>query len=235
MRITILCENTVGVPGLIGEHGFSALVELDTEAILMDTGAGQGLLHNTRVLRKDLSVVEKILISHGHYDHTEGFPQALALTHGADVYAHPDIFAERIAIIGQGENQIQRFIGLPYRREYLEGLGAEFNLECGFTEVAPDVFLTGEVPRESAFEKGDPRLFIRRKDEYIPDDFPDDQFPGAGYSFRLRSRGHDKHYLVRAEEDGAGKGSRPARRHAPGIPFPGPAGGVDTGTKKDQS
>ncbi|MBW2142470.1 MAG: MBL fold metallo-hydrolase [Deltaproteobacteria bacterium] len=175
MRITILCENTVGVPGLIGEHGFSALVELDTEAILMDTGAGQGLLHNTRVLRKDLSVVEKILISHGHYDHTEGFPQALALTHGADVYAHPDIFAERIAIIGQGENQIQRFIGLPYRREYLEGLGAEFNLERGFTEVAPDVFLTGEVPRESAFEKGDSRLFIRRKDEYIPDDFPDDQ------------------------------------------------------------
>ncbi|MBW2091819.1 MAG: MBL fold metallo-hydrolase [Deltaproteobacteria bacterium] len=175
LKITILCENTAGFPGLIGEHGFSALVELDAESILMDTGSGQGILPNTRTLRKDLSQVGKILISHGHYDHTEGFPQALVLTQGAEVYAHPDIFAHKIAIIGQGENQIQRFIGLPYRREYLESLGAEFRLERGFIEVAPDVFMTGEVPRETTFEAGDPRLFVQQDDEYVPDNFPDDQ------------------------------------------------------------
>ncbi len=174
-RITILCENTVGVPGLIGEHGFSALVEFDTESILMDTGSGHGLMHNARALHKDLSVVEKIIISHGHYDHTEGFRQALALTYGAEVYAHPDIFGRKIAVIGQGETRRQRFIGIPYRRAYLESLGAIFRFERGFTEVAPDVFMTGEVPRETAFEKGDPRLFVLKDDEYVPDDFSDDQ------------------------------------------------------------
>ena len=116
--ITVLCENTAAGPMTIGEHGFSALVELDEETILFDTGSGNGLIPNSRALGKDLSGVEKILLSHGHFDHTEGLPQALSLTHGALVYGHPDVFAEHIAILGETE----RFIGLPYRQTYLESI-----------------------------------------------------------------------------------------------------------------
>ena len=174
-KITILCENTVGRPGLIGEHGFAAWIELKEENLLLDTGSGQGVVHNALALRKDLTGVEKILISHGHYDHTAGLAPVLGLARKAVVYAHPGIFNHRVAIIGSGESRIVRSVGLPYDRGYLEGQGAGFVLAEGAQEVAPGVFLTGEVPRLTDFELNDPILFEERDGKYVPDPFLDDQ------------------------------------------------------------
>ncbi len=83
--VTILCENTSGRLGLIGEFGFAALVELGDETILFDTGSGPGIIHNSLALKKNLGEVEKILISHGHMDHTQGLAEALAQTGPAEV------------------------------------------------------------------------------------------------------------------------------------------------------
>ena len=44
-----------------------------------------------------------------------------------------------------------------------------------FREVTREMFLTGEVPRRTPFEKGDPRLFAEKEGELIPDPFGDDQ------------------------------------------------------------
>jgi len=174
-KITILCENTVGRPGLIGEHGFSAWVELEGETLLLDTGAGQGVVHNALAMGKDLAEIEKIMISHGHYDHTGGLNMVLGQARGAEVYGHPDIFKNRVAIIGRGDNRIVRSIGLPFGREYLEGQGAEFVLSEGVQEVAPGARLTGEVPRVTDFEVNDPMLFEGQGGTYAPDPFLDDQ------------------------------------------------------------
>jgi metal-dependent hydrolase (beta-lactamase superfamily II) len=40
LRTTILCDNVVGFPSGIGEHGFSAFAEVNGETILFDTGSG---------------------------------------------------------------------------------------------------------------------------------------------------------------------------------------------------
>ena len=46
-RLTILCENSVGVPfDVIGEHGFACHVETEEGDYLFDTGQGFGILHN---------------------------------------------------------------------------------------------------------------------------------------------------------------------------------------------
>ena len=73
-RITVLCENSVGaLNGTLGEHGFSALIEPETGApLLFDTGQGATLLHNAARMNRDLSRVEQVVISHGHYDHAGG-------------------------------------------------------------------------------------------------------------------------------------------------------------------
>ena len=73
-RITVLCENSVGpISGTLGEHGFAALIEsAGAEPILFDTGQGATLLHNARRMNKDLSKVDCVAISHGHYDHAVG-------------------------------------------------------------------------------------------------------------------------------------------------------------------
>ncbi len=54
LACTILCENTAGRPGIIGEFGFSALIELGKETILFDTGSGKGIIPNCLALKKDL-------------------------------------------------------------------------------------------------------------------------------------------------------------------------------------
>ncbi len=175
LTCTILCENTAGRPGIIGEFGFSALIELGRETILFDTGSGKGIIPNCLALKKNLGDVKKILISHGHYDHTEGLPQVLALTGDVEVHGHPDIFSNHLSISKRGEEEIERFIGLPYNREYLEGLGACFVLDKGFKEIIPNVFLTGEIPRITDFEPGAPGFAVRKNGERERDPLLDDQ------------------------------------------------------------
>jgi 7,8-dihydropterin-6-yl-methyl-4-(beta-D-ribofuranosyl)aminobenzene 5'-phosphate synthase len=173
VRITILCDNSVGpLQGTIGEHGFAALLEpAGGEPLLFDTGQGIALLHNARQMKRDLSLVNKVVISHGHYDHTGGLLPLLQECGPKDVYAHDGIFTPRHRKKDNGEHYP---IGMPVGRTTLETAGAKFDLSTDFREIAPGILLTGEVPRITPFEKGDSGLFC---DGYgqAPDTTPDDQ------------------------------------------------------------
>jgi len=166
-RLTILCENSVRpMAGLIGEHGFACYVETPDGNYLFDTGQGLGLIQNAVVLKKSLSDLKAVLLSHGHYDHTGGLPDVLRRTGPIDIYGHPDLFLPRYR-----EN---RFIGVPHRREYLEAMGARFVLSKEMTEVAPGLWLTGEVPRRTPFEQGDPLMTVTCCGGSVHDELLDD-------------------------------------------------------------
>lgn len=173
VRITVLCENSVGpISGTLGEHGFAALVEPSGgEPLLFDTGQGATLLHNARRMNKDLAAVGKVAISHGHYDHTGGIMPLLRECGPKTIYAHPDIFAPRYRVKDNGECLP---IGIPHDRAALEAAGAQFELSSEFRELAPGIFLTGGVPRSSQFEIGDQGLY-RDCGGRLVDTTPDDQ------------------------------------------------------------
>lgn len=107
-RISILCENTVGsLAGTMGEHGFSALIEpSDGDPLLFDTGQGLTLLHNAGRMNKDLSKVQKVVISHGHYDHSGGLLPLLHAFGPLQVYGHPGIFKPRYRVKETGELEV---------------------------------------------------------------------------------------------------------------------------------
>ena len=168
-RLTILCENSVGVPfGVIGEHGFACHVETDRGDYLFDTGQGFGILPNALALGKDLRKIDAVMISHGHYDHTGGLPAVLKLRGRVPVHGHPDMFVERF-IRFEGK---RRDIGIPFRRSFLESLGADFQFGTGMTEVGPGVYLTGEIPRKTPFEKGDANMVALTADGRTVDPDP---------------------------------------------------------------
>lgn len=172
-KLTILCENSVGVPfGVIGEHGFACFIETEQGNYLFDTGQGYAIAQNAQALGKDLASIRAIMISHGHYDHTGGLPEVLKFRGPLDVFGHPDMFNARVR---SAENET-RFIGIPFRRSYLESLGARFRLGTDLTKVGPGVFLTGEIPRWSAFEKGDDKMsaILPGGDTIHPDPIHDD-------------------------------------------------------------
>ncbi len=172
-RFTILCENSVGVPfDVIGEHGFACFVETPEGNYLFDTGQGYGIVQNSMALDKDLRSVAAIMISHGHYDHTGGLPAVLKQKGPVDVFGHKDMFARRIWT----KDETVRDIGIPFRRPYLESLGARFRLGTEMVQVGPGIYLTGEVPRKSAFEKGDANMTLIAEDgkQIQPDPLRDD-------------------------------------------------------------
>ncbi len=176
-KLTILCENTV-VPmlNILGEHGFSILIESDEITGLFDTGQGHSILHNADCLGKDLTGVSKIFLSHGHIDHTGGLSKILPLTGAVNVYAHPDIFLERFSVRkDKNKNETVKNIGIPKTREVFENLGAHFAFNRNFTETSPGIHLTGEVPRLTPFEKPDRRLVVEKKGMFVQDLIPDDQ------------------------------------------------------------
>jgi 7,8-dihydropterin-6-yl-methyl-4-(beta-D-ribofuranosyl)aminobenzene 5'-phosphate synthase len=160
-RITVLSENSVIKPGaLIGEHGFSALVERGDEKILFDTGQGYALIHNARILGVDLGLVKKVVLSHGHNDHTGGLSEFLKDGGMRDIYAHPGIFNSRYREVTDGS---PKPIGIPFTRSHLEGLGARFHLSEEPQEVAEGIKTTGMVPRRTSFETGDTTLVLGKE------------------------------------------------------------------------
>ncbi|MBN1262370.1 MAG: MBL fold metallo-hydrolase, partial [Anaerolineae bacterium] len=75
VRITILYDNTSTAPELRAGWGFSALVEYHGHTVLFDAGADPTILkHNASQLNIDLAVIEAIVLSHIHQDHTGGLP-----------------------------------------------------------------------------------------------------------------------------------------------------------------
>lgn len=175
IRVTILCENLVGRLRGLGEHGFSAFIETEHGNYLFDTGGGQTIGFNSITLKKDLRSVRKIFLSHGHYDHTGGLSEVLKWVGKVDVHAHPFVFLDRIAIQKEEGKEIKRFVGIPYKKPYLESLGGNFIFNQEVLEVGKGVFLTGEVPRITSFEKPDPRLFAEVEGKTTQDFFLDDQ------------------------------------------------------------
>jgi 7,8-dihydropterin-6-yl-methyl-4-(beta-D-ribofuranosyl)aminobenzene 5'-phosphate synthase len=175
IRITVLCENLVARLEGSAEHGFSAFIETDQGNYLFDTGRGYSVISNSFVFNKDLKTISKIFLSHGHYDHTGGLAEVLKLKGKVDVHAHPDIFLDRIHIIKEDDKETKRFIGLPFKKRYLEYLGANFILNKDFVEIGRDIYLTGEVPRKTFFEKPDPRLYVEADRELSQDILLDDQ------------------------------------------------------------
>jgi len=93
---TTLSENSAGRVGLLAEWGLSILLEVDNLKILLDTGQTFSVVYNTVALGIDLSQIDKLVLSHGHRDHTGGLPYVLRqVRKEIEIIAHPDIWTAK--------------------------------------------------------------------------------------------------------------------------------------------
>jgi len=92
MDITIIYDNTLQNKNLKSDWGFSALVEGYDTTILFDTGAsGEILTHNMEKLNIDSQDIDKVFISHNHFDHTGGLSSFLDQNNDVEVYVPPSL------------------------------------------------------------------------------------------------------------------------------------------------
>ena len=174
IRLTVLCENSVdrvSPYGLLGEHGFSCHLQTPAGNFLFDTGGGMTIMNNAKLMGIDYTKLQGIMFSHGHFDHIGGLKQVLDKTGDISIYAHPNLFSGHYSTnSGKMHN-----IGAPWPQVELEKLGANFNFSATPYQVTPDLLLSGEVPRISKVETGDPNLqSISKQGKYITDPLSDD-------------------------------------------------------------
>ena len=173
-RITTLVDNSVSLSasGLIGEHGLSYLIESQNHTVLFDTGQQVALSHNAAKLNIDLSRIDAVVLSHGHYDHTGGLNHLLEKNTAFRLYAHPDVFATKLRLV---EKKKYKKIGIPIKRAVLENTDVQLVLTDSTCEIAPGISTSGEIPLENDFETIEPDFFIEQEGRIMPDTLADDQ------------------------------------------------------------
>ena len=92
MRVTCLIENTTDRPDMHAEHGMSLYLETASHRILFDTGQTGAFADNAETLGIDLSQVDTVILSHGHYDHGGGLKRFFSLNRTSPVYISPHAF-----------------------------------------------------------------------------------------------------------------------------------------------
>ena len=144
--------------GLVAEHGFSALVTVTRDGhdqtLLFDTGVSpEGMATNGRRLGLDPGDVGAVVLSHGHVDHTGGFP-GLERWLGrvpSPLVLHPAAFTRRRLAPPGGDPFVMPLLD----RAALLGDGIELveRREPSFL-LGGSVLVTGEVDRTTEFERG---------------------------------------------------------------------------------
>ena len=98
IKISFLVENKTDNPGIIAEHGLSIYIETPERRILFDAGATDILAHNAERMGIDLAEADLAVVSHGHYDHTGGFPAFCRINERAPINIHRDAFRESYSL-----------------------------------------------------------------------------------------------------------------------------------------
>ncbi len=146
--------------GLMAEHGFSALVSVrrgtTTTTLLFDTGLSpDAMVTNADRLGADLSRIQAVVLSHGHFDHAGGLA-GLAGKRGPrslPMVIHPKIWTRRrLAVPGREPEEMPT---LSKRALEAEGFAV---IERREPSLLADgcVLITGEVDRTTEFEHGMP-------------------------------------------------------------------------------
>ena len=160
-------------PGLVAEHGFSALVTVRrgdrTHTLLFDTGISPfGMADNMERLGIDAADIEVAVLSHGHFDHAGGLEGLARLRRraGLPLVVHPLVWSRRRLAIPE-----MPAVELPtLSQRALEDEGFEV-IERRQRSLLLDqsVLITGEVDRTTDFETGMPFHEHLEGDSWEPD------------------------------------------------------------------
>jgi len=86
MRVVTLVENLVYKKGLAAEHGLSIHIKGDSQSVVFDSGQSGLFIRNSKELGIDISEVDALVLSHGHYDHAGGISSFLSANKKARIY-----------------------------------------------------------------------------------------------------------------------------------------------------
>jgi 7,8-dihydropterin-6-yl-methyl-4-(beta-D-ribofuranosyl)aminobenzene 5'-phosphate synthase len=173
----------------LAEHGFSCLiktVDVEEHLFLMDVGiSGTCLLHNAQLLKMDLSKVEALVLSHGHFDHCWALREILPkIPKGIPIILHPDAFLSRRFNLPALKIEVP--MPSPPDENMLREAGMEVRkIREDSTMAGGRLLVLGEIERVTEFEKGMPGMEAEISGQWVKDPFSDDR----GVAVKVKNRG----------------------------------------------
>ena len=183
MRIINLVENTEGASGCGVEHGLCFYIETEKHKLLMDTGQTGLLLENAEKLGIDLTEVDTVVLSHGHYDHGGGILPFAKINPTAKIYVPEAAFGEYYSMNKDGE---PHYIGLAKEIQELPQVikvSAEAKPEAseeakaadGIYRIDDELALFSGIGSEHVIPSTNQRLKKKTEDGFVQDDFAHEQ------------------------------------------------------------
>ncbi len=169
MKIINLIENTPGAPGCAYEHGLSFYIETGKHKILVDTGASGAFADNAQVLGIDLTQVDLLFLSHGHYDHSGGIMRF------AEINPHAKIIMQEGALEGYYHlyPNDAKYIGVD-RAGIMSLPGLE--LISGNVEIDEELKIFTGVTGRKLWPKGNRELVMATDVDWVQDEFRHEQY-----------------------------------------------------------
>ena len=168
MRIVNLIENTEGKSGCVYEHGLSFYIETEKHKVLLDLGQTGNSLRNARLLGIDLTAVDTVVLSHGHYDHSGGIMPFSGINDKAAVYMQESAGGEFYADDGKtAAGDRYRYIGID--KDILK-LPQVIRIS-GDHVIDDELELFTIKKRTHMLPFTNKRLLVRKSDGFVSDDF----------------------------------------------------------------
>lgn len=168
MLARVLIDNLAG-GGLAAEWGLSLLIEFAGKRILLDAGATGRFAENARAMGLNLADVDLCVLSHGHYDHADGFEAFFGEND------HAKLYLQRAASGWYYGKKwcFRRYIGVD--RGLLRDWADRLEFVDGGLELMPGAHLVphGDRGRRDAAARN--RLYERRGRRLEPDAFAHEQ------------------------------------------------------------
>ena len=169
VKITNLIENTEGAAGCIAAHGLCFYVETPGHRLLSDLGPSADTLTNAAHLGIDLTQVDTVILSHGHYDHSGGILPFAALNPKASIYMQESAAGGYYAY--DGPEKGMRYIGIdPAIAELPQVIRVRGDLT-----IDDELSLLTVGKRIRPVPSTNRSLMMKRDERYVQDDFAHEQ------------------------------------------------------------
>ncbi len=144
MKLKVLVDNNTFINMYyLGEPAVSYYIEDADTKIIFDVGYSNVFIENAKKMNIDIYKVDKLILSHGHDDHTGGLPYLMNKKSNIELITHPSTLNYK--------EEEGKSIGSPLNQNDLEKV-CKLNLSKKPLKISEHITYLGEIPTSNEFE-----------------------------------------------------------------------------------